>query len=233
MLTELSCLNYMLPHLQKAAAQDSSCKTLTNAFFKNFQLLELSKDIFKMPKLDSINEFIENTPSEFLVQRKFFPAIQQNLYSLLLDEDNRVTPVFNLPFNCKFKSAHRIHQLSLLCKYECFETLLSLLLFFQYITLDCQQQRAQLSSLDRFFSKLYDFNISRPLELHILDETLKGEFALDSPFPLCPEHSEVDVANQLIMPYFYALLQSSQASHFGKLDFQSFFRDHLRCLAEK
>ena len=63
-----------------------------------------------------------------------------------------------------------------------------------------------MSSLDRFFSKLYDFDISRLLELHILDETLKGEFALDSPFSLCPEHSEVDVANQLIMPYFYALL---------------------------
>lgn len=62
-----------------------------------------------MPKLDSAYEFIEYTLSEFLVQRKFFPAIQQDQYSLLLDEDNRLTLVFNLPFNCKFESAHRIH----------------------------------------------------------------------------------------------------------------------------
>jgi hypothetical protein len=54
-------------------------------------------------------EFIENTPSEFLVQRKSFPAIQQDLYSLLLNEHNGVTPVFDLPFNCKFKYTHRIH----------------------------------------------------------------------------------------------------------------------------
>jgi len=61
-----------------------------------------------MPKLKSIHESIENTPSEFLVQRKFFPTIQQDLYPLLLDEDNSVTLVFNLPFNCKFEYSHRI-----------------------------------------------------------------------------------------------------------------------------
>jgi len=38
------------------------------------------------------------------------------------------------------------------------------------------------------------------LEVYILDETLKSRFALNSTFSLCPEHSEVDIANQLIMP---------------------------------